>query len=403
MATYRKTSTQQKPKMSNIVLARAVVLQSGCIRSHLADTKVRERTRACGHEVAMLGTCEHTCAYAFVSAHKFSTASKNEQEPHVSTGKPVVVALPCAVTVRRYALANGRSCVATGTCQREQTCLLLPCGNMKTKHGATMCRKLLCTRVRPATHHMLAVCARTVWLKPQQQNLRRLVGHVSVELMASSVRDPPEPPLRSTTGQTEGGTGARRPRGATVVTHAKAKATRRRAIRPVIDLDDRIREAKAAAKAAAKSLAQARTQARVERKKRAHLIRKAGQLSAQDLERIAVLKRTGWWDPTSGEAVVPAISDEHAAEDDVGGTAASAARAATCGGGSASSASAGADGRGHPSDSVTSRPPKRRRKQTDESDVADVEDEDNVGTPGMELSAAFDEIPDAEQEPGIER
>jgi len=100
MATYRKTSTRQKPKMSNNVLARAVVLQSGCIRSHLADTKVRERTRACGHEVAMLGTCEHTCAYAFVSAHKFSTASKNEQEPHVSTGKPVVVALPCAVTVR---------------------------------------------------------------------------------------------------------------------------------------------------------------------------------------------------------------------------------------------------------------------------------------------------------------
>jgi hypothetical protein len=52
---------------------------------------------------------------------------------------------------------------------------------------------------------------------------------------------------------------------------------------------------------------------------------------------------------------------------------------------------------------VTSRPPKRRRKQTDESDVADVEDEDNVGTPGMELSAAFDEIADAEQQPGIER
>jgi hypothetical protein len=168
-------------------------------------------------------------------------------------------------------------------------------------------------------------------------------------------------------------------------------------------LDDKIREAKAAAKAAAKSLAQAGTQARVERKRRAHLVRKAGQLSAQDLERIAVLKRTGWWDPTSGEAVVPAISDEHAAEDDVGGTAASAAVAATCGSGSASSANAGADGRGHPSDSVTSRPPKRRRKQTDGSDVADVEDEDNVGMPGTELSAAFDEIPDSEQEPGIER
>jgi len=121
------------------------------------------------------------------------------------------------------------------------------------------------------------------------------------------------------------------------------------------------------------------------------------------LERIAVLKRTGWWDPSSGEAVVPAISDEHAAEDDVSGTAASAAVAATRGSGSASSASARADGGGHPSDSVTSRPPKRRRKQTDGSNVADVEDEDNVGMPGNELSAAFDEIPDAEEEPGTER
>ena len=151
MVTYIKTSPRHQSKMSNNVLARAGVLRSKCIRSHLADTKVCEPTRACVHKVALLGTCKHTCAYAFVNASKCSTASKNEQEPHVSTCKPVVVALPCAVTVRCYALANGRSCEATGSCQREQTCLLVPCGHMKAKHVATMCCKLLCTRVRPAT------------------------------------------------------------------------------------------------------------------------------------------------------------------------------------------------------------------------------------------------------------
>ena len=110
--------------------------------------------------------------------------------------------------------------------------------------------------------------------------------------MASDMEVPTTPPLRETTEQARTGTGAQRLQGATVTPKAKAKAGRRRAIRPVIDLDDRIKEAKAAAKAAAKSLAQARTQARVERKRRAHLVRKAGQLSAQDLKRIAVLKRT---------------------------------------------------------------------------------------------------------------
>jgi len=266
-----------------------------------------------------------------------------------------------------------------------------------------MGQRLACTHVQPAPQKVHAVYARTVWLKPKQHNLRGLVNQVAVQLMAANVSVPAGPPLRETTEQAEGGTGARQARGATGVTHAKAKASRRRAIRPVIDLDDRIREAKAAAKAAAKSLAQARTQARVERKRRAHLVRKAGQLSAQDLERIAVLKRTGWWDPSSGEAVVPAISDEHAAGDGVSCTAASAAVATSRGSGSASSSSARADGGSHPGDSVTSRPPKRRRKQTDGSNVADVDEEDNVRMPADELSAAFDEIPNAEEEPGAGR
>jgi hypothetical protein len=112
--------------------------------------------------------------------------------------------------------------------------------------------------------------------------------------MASGVEDPTTPLRRGTTEQAWTGTRTCQQQSAGAPPKAKAKASRRRAIRPVIDLDDRVREAKAAAKAAAKSLAQARTQARVERKRRAHRVRKAGQLSAQDLDRIAVLKRTGW-------------------------------------------------------------------------------------------------------------
>ena len=78
------------------------------------------------------------------------------------------------------------------------------------------------------------------------------------------------------------------------------KARSRRKDRPAIDLDTSIQQAQQAAKDAAKALTKARAEARQERKRRARLIRKAGQLSPQDLERIAVLKRTGWWDPATG-------------------------------------------------------------------------------------------------------
>ena len=78
------------------------------------------------------------------------------------------------------------------------------------------------------------------------------------------------------------------------------KARGRRKDRPAIDLDTSIQQAQQAAKDAAKALTKARAEARAERKRRARLIRKAGQLSPQDLERIAVLKRTGWWDPATG-------------------------------------------------------------------------------------------------------
>ena len=82
--------------------------------------------------------------------------------------------------------------------------------------------------------------------------------------------------------------------------HPAAKARSRRRDRPAIDLDASIQQAQQAAKDAAKALTKARAEARTERKRRARLIRKAGQLSPADLERIAVLKRTGWWDPSTG-------------------------------------------------------------------------------------------------------
>ena len=99
---------------------------------------------------------------------------------------------------------------------------------------------------------------------------------------------------------------------------ASPKAGGRRKDRPAIDLDTSIQQAQQAAKDAAKALTKARAEARAERKRRARLIRKAGQLSPQDLERIAVLKRTGWWDPAtdspntsapSGGGAQPAATD----------------------------------------------------------------------------------------------
>ena len=120
----------------------------------------------------------------------------------------------------------------------------------------------------------------------QRQKLWRPVDRPALGFMASAVEAPASPPPQVSSDLTGSGTGSQQQQRGAATTKAKAKAGRRRAIRPVIDLDDKIKEAKAAAKAAAKSLAQARTQARVERKRRAHLVREAGQLSAQDLERI---------------------------------------------------------------------------------------------------------------------
>ena len=123
---------------------------------------------------------------------------------------------------------------------------------------------------------------------------------------------------------------------------AQAKEeSRRRKSRPPIDLDDTIAAARAAAKAAATALAHARQEARTERKRRARLVRKASQLSSEDLERIAVLKRTGFWDPSIGDALQPGGEDGRIAGSGSGGAAAgngTATASAGCSGGGSGSA-----------------------------------------------------------------
>ena len=74
---------------------------------------------------------------------------------------------------------------------------------------------------------------------------------------------------------------------------AKASPKSKRAARPKIDLDDEIRRANDLAAMSRKMLLAARNSSRNNRKAKQRLIKKAGKLSPEDLERIAVLKRCG--------------------------------------------------------------------------------------------------------------
>ena len=83
---------------------------------------------------------------------------------------------------------------------------------------------------------------------------------------------------------------------------------RKRKELPRIDLDRSIEEAKEAMKKASKAMLDARAAAKNERRKKARLLKKAAALSPADLERIAVLKRCGLWDPNLGPS--PAAAKE---------------------------------------------------------------------------------------------
>ena len=70
-----------------------------------------------------------------------------------------------------------------------------------------------------------------------------------------------------------------------------------------IDLDDNIAAAAAKVKEAKANYKKAQLDTRNERRKKTRIVKKAAQLSCEDLERIAVLKRVGLWNPALGTTV----------------------------------------------------------------------------------------------------
>ena len=75
---------------------------------------------------------------------------------------------------------------------------------------------------------------------------------------------------------------------------AKEPPNKKRARKPSIDLDAYIVEATQAMKMAQKKVQEAKAKAKNERRKKQRLLKKAASLKAEDLERIAVLKRCGF-------------------------------------------------------------------------------------------------------------
>lgn len=78
---------------------------------------------------------------------------------------------------------------------------------------------------------------------------------------------------------------------------------RKRAVRPPIDIDAKIKDLAKDIEAAQKLLRETKTSQRNERRKKKRLMAKASTLSSADLERIAVLKRCGLYDPVGGVAL----------------------------------------------------------------------------------------------------
>ena len=75
---------------------------------------------------------------------------------------------------------------------------------------------------------------------------------------------------------------------------------RKRPARPRIDIDAKITDLSVDIAKAQKLLKETKTLQRNERRKKQRLIKKAAGLSSNDLERIAVIKRCGLWDPALG-------------------------------------------------------------------------------------------------------
>jgi len=85
---------------------------------------------------------------------------------------------------------------------------------------------------------------------------------------------------------------------------------RKRAKTPKIDIDALIAQHMANMKNAKKLEAEAKKMVRNEKRKKQRLVKKASSLTPDDLERIAVLKRCGLWDPANGVRMMSATERE---------------------------------------------------------------------------------------------
>ena len=88
----------------------------------------------------------------------------------------------------------------------------------------------------------------------------------------------------------------------------------KRPARPKIDIDAKITDLSKDIVAAQKLLKETKTLQRNERRKKQRLIKKAAGLSSTDLERIAVIKRCGLWEPGQGVTFDFSGRGENAAE-----------------------------------------------------------------------------------------
>ena len=101
--------------------------------------------------------------------------------------------------------------------------------------------------------------------------------------------------MASTFGEQPGSLVAVAP--ADVVSAPKRCGRPRKGNRPKIDIDDEIQEANRLAEVSRKMMQAAKSAQRNSRRSKQRLVRKAGKLSAADLERIATLKRCGLFVP----------------------------------------------------------------------------------------------------------
>lgn len=104
---------------------------------------------------------------------------------------------------------------------------------------------------------------------------------------------------------------------------------KKRARAPKIDIDTAIKKHLDEVKRASKLVNDAKRAARNERRRKSRLMKKAATLTPEDLERIAVLKRCGLYNPAEDTVVLRAAADPAATPPGAAEPVAAAAAAAT--------------------------------------------------------------------------